>query len=94
MSNTHLRHNGEYVYGVTVTKHEAGPPSCGHSASLGLVHSVEAGRLVSVEMKISEAYGPTADEAGRSLDASQFLGRTEPESALRTTDRRQLQPWP
>ena len=70
MSDTHLRHNGEYVYGVTVTKHEAGPPSCGYSASLGLVHSVKVGRLVSVEMKISDTYGPTADEAGRSLDAA------------------------
>ena len=70
MSNTHLKHNGEYVYGVTVTKHEAGPPSCGYSASLGLVHSLKAGQLVSVEMKISDMYGPTPDEAGRSLDAA------------------------
>jgi hypothetical protein len=70
MSDTHLRHNGEYVYGVTITKHEAGPPSCGFGASLGLVHSVKDGRLESVEMKISDTYGPTADEAGRSLDAA------------------------
>ena len=57
MSDTHLKRNGEYVYDVTLTKHEAGPLSCGYSASLGLVRSLKAGRLVSVEMKISDTYG-------------------------------------
>ena len=33
MSDTHLKRNGEYVYDVTLTKHEAGPLSCGYSAS-------------------------------------------------------------
>jgi hypothetical protein len=77
MSDTNLKRNGEYVYDVTVTKHEAGPLSCGYSASLGLVQSLEAGRLVSVEMKISDTYGPTADEAGRSLDAAVSMWQPE-----------------
>jgi hypothetical protein len=77
MSDTHLKRNGEYVYDVTLTKHEAGPLSCGYSASLGLVRSLQAGRLVSVEMKISDTYGRTADEAGRSLDAAVEMWQPE-----------------
>ena len=77
MSDTHLKRNGEYVYDVTLTKHEAGPLSCGYSASLGLVRSLEAGRLVSVEMKISDTYGPTADELdGRSTPPSRCGNRS------------------
>ena len=64
-----MKHSGEYVYEMTVT-HEGGRPSRGYRASLGPVHSMKAGRLVSVAMKISDTFGPTADEAGRSLDAA------------------------
>jgi hypothetical protein len=77
MAHASLKHSGEYVYEVTVTEHEGGPPSCGYSASLGLVHSLQAGRLVSVEMNISDTYGPTADEAGRSLDAAVKMWQPE-----------------
>jgi hypothetical protein len=66
-----------HVYEVTVTQHEGGPPSCSYSASLGLVHSLKAGRIVSVEMHISDTFGPTADEAGRSLDASVTMWQPE-----------------
>jgi hypothetical protein len=78
MSYTSLKHSGEYVYQVTVTKHEAGPPSCGYGASLGLVfHSLKGGRLEPVEMNISDTYGPTADEAGRSIDAAVQMWQPE-----------------
>ncbi len=40
----------------------------------GLVQSLKTGRFVSAEMKISDTYGPTAGEAGRSLDAASRCG--------------------
>ena len=71
------KRTGEYVYDVTLTKHEAGPLSRRYCARLSNAERIENGRLVSVQIDVKDAYGPTVSEAMRALDASFDTWRRE-----------------
>ena len=73
---------GEYVYDVTVSQDETQRLSRRYCARLSNAERIENGRLVSVQIDVKDAYGPTLSEAIRALDASfdswrreQFLKR-------------------
>ena len=60
--------NGEYVDDVIVTKDEAQGLSRRYCASLSNAERIENGRLASVQIDVTGAYGSTVSEAMRALD--------------------------
>ena len=71
------KRTGEYVYDVTVSKDETRRLSRRYCARLSNAERIENGRLVSVQIDVKDAYGPTLSEAMRALDASFDTWRRE-----------------
>ena len=67
------KRNGDYVYDVTVTKDEK--PSRPLVASMS--ECIQQGRLESVQVAVTDAYGATVSEAMRALDAAFDAWRRE-----------------
>ena len=73
----HPHRNGDYVYDVTVTKDETVRLSHRYCAHLSNAERIENGRLMHVQVNVSDSYGPTVSEAMRALDASFETWRQE-----------------
>jgi len=71
------KRTGEYVYDVTVSKDETRRLSRRYCARLSNAERIENGRLVSAQIDVKDAYGPTLSEAMRALDASFDTWRRE-----------------
>ena len=71
------KRTGEYVYDVTVSQDETQRLSRRYCARLSNAERIENGRLVSVQIDVKDAYGPTLSEAIRALDASFDTWRRE-----------------
>ena len=71
------KRTGEYVYDVTVSTDETRRFARRYCARLSNAERIENGRLVSVQIDVKDAYGPTVSEAMRALDASFDTWRRE-----------------
>jgi hypothetical protein len=70
MATAHYpKRSGEYVFDVTVTKDETVTLPGRYRARLSNAERIENG-LLTVQVDVAEAYGPTVSEAIRALDAS------------------------
>ena len=76
-SGYHPHRRGDYVFDVTVMKDETVRLSRRYRARLSNAERIEDGRLASVQVNVSDTYGPTVTEAMRALDASFETWRRE-----------------